>query len=77
MADDLTPADAAHVMRTGTRRQQPVRGRFARDSQGPTRPSGGAPDRVEITGYEIDADAVAAAIVDRLIAGRTLRSRAG
>ena len=30
-------------------------------------------ERFELSGYEVDADAVAAAIVARLIAGRTLQ----
>ena len=32
-------------------------------------------ERVEALGYEVDADAVAEAIIDRLLAGRTLPAR--
>jgi hypothetical protein len=71
MADESIPADAARAMRTMTRQEEPdaaTRGRFGRDVQAP-------PERVEAVGYEIDPDAVAAAIIDRLLAGRALRAR--
>ncbi len=71
MADDPIPADAPRAMRSMTRQEDldaATRGRFGRDVQAP-------PERVETVGYVIDPDAVAAAIVDRLLAGRALRAR--
>ena len=65
-----------------------ARGRFGRDVPGPaaedvqmadartTMPSDGALECAETVGYVIDPDAVAAAIIDRLMAGRTLPARA-
>jgi hypothetical protein len=90
MADDPKPADAAHAMQTVTRYEQHLRaarGRFGRDVPGlaaddvqmadaRTTQSDDAPEGVETLGYEIDPNAVAGAIVDRLMAGRTLRARA-
>ena len=69
MGDEPIPADLLRVMRTATRHEQQqraARSRFARPVPAPDRP-------VEYAGYEIDPDAVADAIVDRLLAGRTLR----
>ena len=88
MAEDPTPVDTAHAMKTATRYQQQDalgRGRFGRE----VRPAPAADDvpmadarttmqtdRVEApfetARYEIDADAVADAILSRLLAGRTL-----
>ena len=57
-------ADAARAMTTAIRhhRQDGTR-RFEREPAPPA----------ELPRYEVDADAVAAAIVERLLAGRTLR----
>jgi hypothetical protein len=86
MAEGPIPADAAHAMQTVTRYQQEdraERGRFGRDVLAPatedvqmadarkTMQSEHADD-FESGGYEIDADAVADAIIARLMAGRTL-----
>jgi hypothetical protein len=63
-------ADAVRVMKTATRTaagQEPARTRFAR--RAPQRPD----EPVEIPVYAIDAEAVAAALADRLLAGRALR----
>jgi hypothetical protein len=90
MADDPKPADAAHAMQTVTRYPQQLkaaRGRFGRDVRElaaddvqmadarTTMQSDESREGAEPMGYVIDPDAVAAAIVDRLMAGRTLRSR--
>jgi hypothetical protein len=90
MADDPKPADAAHAMQTVTRYPQQhgaARGRFGREVPGlatddvqmadarTTMQSNDAPEGAQTTGYVIDPDAVAAAIVDRLMAGRALRAR--
>ena len=90
MAEDRIPADAAHAMQTVTRYLESgraARGRFGRDVPGPaaddaqmadartTMQSDDAPERAEALGYVIDPDAVAAAIVDRLLAGRTFPAR--
>jgi hypothetical protein len=92
MADDPKPADAAHAMQTVTRyplHQKAARGRFGRDvpalaaddvpmsdARMTTMQSEQTRQGAQPMGYEIDPDAVAAAIVDRLMAGGTLRSRA-
>jgi hypothetical protein len=89
MADDPIPADAAHAMQTLTRYQrQAARGRFGRDVPGlaaddvqmadarTTMQTDDVPERAVAMGYLIDPDAVAAAIIDRLMAGRTLPARA-
>jgi hypothetical protein len=91
MADDPIPADAAHAMQTVTRYQAEIRaarGRFGRDVPGlapddvqmadarTTMHTDDAPERGEAIGYQVDPDAVAAAIIDRLKAGRTLPGRA-
>jgi hypothetical protein len=75
MADDSNTADAARAMRTMTRDEQAdadTRRRFGRRVTADE----ALDERVETLGYTIDTDAVAAAIVDRLLAGRTLRARA-
>jgi anti-sigma28 factor (negative regulator of flagellin synthesis) len=87
MAEGPIPADAAHAMQTVTRYQQQdrtERGRFGRDVLAPatedvqmadarkTMQSEHADDGFENGRYEIDADAVADAIIARLMAGRTL-----
>ena len=91
MADDPNAADAAHAMQTVTRyplHQKAARGRFGRDVPAlaaddvqmadarTTMQSDHARQSAQPMGYEIDPDAVAAAILDRLMAGGTLRSRA-
>jgi hypothetical protein len=70
----------------GHRQDRAARGRFGRDVPGlapddvemadarTTMLGDDAPDGVELMGYTIDPDAVAAAIVDRLMAGGTLRA---
>jgi hypothetical protein len=74
------PADAAHAMTTALEQQQRV-GRFGREIRGEdvhmddpmTRmETDDAGDHFDTAGYVIDVDAVAAAIVDRLLAGRTI-----
>ena len=86
MDREASPADPAHAMKTATRYQQQVtrRGRFGRHApESPalddaqtveprtTMPKDG-PDGRDGTGvYMIDANAVAEAILTRLIAGRT------
>jgi hypothetical protein len=90
MADDPKPADAAHAMQTVTRypqQEKAARGRFGRDVRElaaddvqmadarTTMQSDESREGAEPIGYVIDPDAVAAAIVDRLMAGRTLGSR--
>lgn len=86
MAEDPSAADTTHAMQTATRydNQEVARGRFGRE----VRPAPAADvqmadarttmqtDRAEgrfvTERYEIDAEAVADAIVSRLLAGRTL-----
>ena len=89
MAEDPIPADAAHAMQTVTRyplQDRAARGRFGRDVPGlaandaqmdarTTMQSDDGPDGPEGVGYVIDPDAVAAAIIDRLMAGRALHVR--
>ena len=79
MDQDPRPADAAHAMTTALRYQPaagtlrtggPRRGRKA--TQGQAMQTDGADERFERLDYEVDADAVAAAIVSRLLAGGTL-----
>jgi len=68
------PADAADAMTTMLRNQQRA-GRFGREVRGDevqTENTAGG-ERFATVGYVIDPDAVAAAIVDRLVAGRTIR----
>ena len=63
-------ADDPRVMKTATRTpvgEEPARTRFAR--RAPQRPD----ESVEILAYAIDAEAVAAVLADRLLAGRALR----
>jgi hypothetical protein len=78
MDHDPTPADAAHDMTTVLRYQQRA-GRFGREVRGDD--AGMADPRtenetdgadVETVDYVVDPDAVAAAIISRLIAGRTI-----
>jgi hypothetical protein len=89
MAEDPIPADGLHAMPALTRYEQDTtaRGRFGRDvSASPTDDVQMADARTsmrsdadgsfEIAGYEIDVDAVADAIVARLLAGGTLLPRA-
>jgi hypothetical protein len=84
-------ADARHAMQTTLRYEQqhgcsePVReGRFGRapeitdrlvtDASTPTERDAG-PERIDVLRYQVDPDAVARAILERLVAGRTLRPR--
>jgi hypothetical protein len=84
-------ADAPHAMETTLRHEQqdgrsePGReGRFGRvpptddvplaDARTTMEPDG-EQQRVDLVRYEVDPDAVAAAILARLVAGRTLRLR--
>jgi hypothetical protein len=80
MDRDSKGADAPHTMTTLLRYQQRA-GRFGREIRGEdveTYDTGTAMDKhdqrgaSQTLGYVVDADAVAAAIVDRLLAGRTL-----
>jgi hypothetical protein len=75
MADAWNSADAARAMRTMTRHEQADAGSRRRFGRHDTTDEA-LDERVETLGYTIDTDAVAAAIVDRLLAGRTLRPRA-
>lgn len=87
MAGDSMPADTTHAMRTLTRYQQQEvtepRGRFgrqpARDGQmadvRTTMDTERAGARLPAAKYEVDPDAVADAIVTRLLAGRSLTLR--
>jgi hypothetical protein len=91
MAEGPIPADAAHAMHTVIRYPQhedrAARGRFGREVPGPatddvqtadarkTMQTDDALERAETVGYVIDPDAVAAAIIDRLMAGRTFPTR--
>jgi hypothetical protein len=81
MHRDPKTADAAHAMTTLLRYHKRA-GRFGREVRSEeaetheTRTameSDGASERSETAQYVVDADAVAAAIVDRLLAGRTLQ----
>ena len=70
MRDPSARADAVRVMKTATRTpvgDEPARTRFAR--RAPQRPD----ESATVVAYVIDAEAVAAAIADRLLAGRALR----
>ena len=70
MGEPPRDADGVHVMKTATRTpvgEQPARTRFAR--RAPQRPD----ERTEVLVYDIDPDAVAAALAARLLAGRALR----
>jgi hypothetical protein len=79
MDRDSKPADAAHTMTTLLRYQQRA-GRFGRELRGddvetqetsPAMEKDDDRERPATLGYVVDADAVAAAIVERLLAGRT------
>ena len=85
MDRDRMPADAALAMKTAIRYQRRDKaGRFGRDVQAAqadvqaaeartTMQGHGGEERFDTAGYEIDPDAVASAIVSRLLAGRTLQ----
>jgi hypothetical protein len=72
----------------GDKQSRAARGRFGRDVPGlapddvqmadarTTMQTDDAPERVEAIGYQVDPHAVAAAIVDRLMAGRMLPAHA-
>jgi hypothetical protein len=88
MAEESRPVDTTHAMTTATRYHQIVeraRGRFGRDVRlaaalddvpmadaRTTMQTDRADERLETAGYTIDANAVADAILSRLLAGRTL-----
>lgn len=83
MEGDRALADAAHEMKAVVRYSQ-REGRFGRDSRndrvpaadmGTTMETNDSGNRFEPSGYMVDPPAVAAAIVDRLIAGRVLPPR--
>ena len=90
MAEDPIKADGVHAMPTLTRYQRDdrtARGRFGREVPAPVTEDVQMADaresmqtdadgRFEIAGYEIDANAVAGAILARLLAGGTLSLRA-
>ena len=89
MAEGPRAVDTSHAMKTATRyeRQEAARGRFGREVRPApaadvqmadartTMQTDRAEERIETAGYEIDADAVADAILSRLLAGRTLTPR--
>jgi anti-sigma28 factor (negative regulator of flagellin synthesis) len=81
------PADAARVTTTATRQasQQDARGRFGRnalcdaqalDSETRTDQVDQMRDLIQRTGYRVDSNAVAEAIIARLKAGGTVRNGA-
>ena len=86
MAEDPIPADAVHAMPALTRyegQDRTARGRFGRDVPAPvtddvqmadarTSMQTDPDDGFQTAAYEVDADAVAGAIIARLLAGRTL-----
>ena len=88
MAEDPSAVDTAHAMTTATRyllQDAAGQGRFGREVRPAPAPddvsmadarttmqTDRAAGRFDMAGYEIDPDAVADAIVDRLLAGRTL-----
>jgi hypothetical protein len=78
MDHDPTPADAAHDMTTVLRYHQRV-GRFGREVRGddvqmpdPRTEMETDGAGFETAGYVVDPDAVASAIISRLLAGRTI-----
>jgi hypothetical protein len=76
MGGAANPADGAR-MTTEVRHHQKRAGRFGREFRGDDVQIADArtdmdTDRSQTAGYAIDADAVAAAIIDRLLAGGTL-----
>jgi hypothetical protein len=88
MGDEPIAADAARAMQTVIRSHtldRAARGRFGRDVRDPatddaqqagtTMQTDDALERVAALGYRVDPDAVAGAIIDRLLAGRTLPNR--
>jgi hypothetical protein len=81
MRDASKAADAARAMQTLTRhdtQRLAVHGRFGRTAPDATAlQADDGPARIVALSYRIDPDAVAAAIVERLVAGRALRVRDG
>jgi hypothetical protein len=80
MDRDSKRADAGHTMTTLLRYQQRA-GRFGREFRGDDAETFEARtametdddrEKLSTVGYVVDPDAVAAAIVDRLLAGRTI-----
>ena len=83
MAADRVVADAAHEMKAVVRYSERA-GRFGRDSRDDRVPVADTSTPMEIndsgkrlepSGYMVDPRAVAAAIIDRLVAGRVLPRR--
>jgi ATP-dependent helicase YprA (DUF1998 family) len=72
MNRDSKRADAARTMTTLLRHQQRA-GRFGRELRGDDVETYDDREEPVSLGYVVDPDAVAAAIVERLVAGRTLR----
>jgi hypothetical protein len=77
MDHDSTSADAAHAMTTALRYHRRA-GRFGRDVSAQHVAAMCDPEpqnskSFEVKGYVVDADAVARAIVERLLAGRAIR----
>ena len=86
MAEDSTAVDTTHAMSTALRyqRQEVARGRFGREVRSAPAEDVSMADarttmhtdrgeaRLQTARYEIDPDAVADAILTRLVAGRTL-----
>jgi hypothetical protein len=88
MAEDPMPVDTTHAMTTATRYQRQeglARGRFGREVRPAPAPddvqmadarttmhTDHAEERCMTAGYQIDAEAVADAILTRLLVGRTL-----
>ena len=68
MSRERPAADAGVAMTTALLLQRKT-GRFGRDVE--AEPAGDQPS--EVVGYEVDPEAVAAALLERLVAGRTLR----
>jgi hypothetical protein len=75
MDRDSKRADAAHTMTTLLRYQQRA-GRFGRELRGDDVDMDDDREGPETLGYVVDADAVAAAIVERLLVGRALMLKA-
>jgi hypothetical protein len=75
MDRDSKRADAAHTMTTLLRYQQRA-GRFGRELRGDEVETYEDRESVPAVSYVVDADAVAAALVDRLLAGRALMLKA-
>jgi hypothetical protein len=73
MSRERARADAGDAMTTALLLKQRA-GRFGRAIRPENDPATPEGERPEPLGYVIDAEAVAAAIVERLVAGRTIPS---